>query len=59
MVGAGAAPVLAGWRTEPADVQRAMLWLLSASPELLAERQDLVGEDAVVALEDWICSGAD
>jgi hypothetical protein len=41
-----AAPLLAGWRSEPPDVQRALLWLLSADPRLRADRQDLV--DAVL-----------
>lgn len=80
---AGAAPILEGWRTEPPNVQRALLWLLSADADIRAERQDLVDavlptrhrpaweleisgsadteeeEDAVVALEHWVHSGAD
>jgi hypothetical protein len=82
VVAAGAAPILDGWRTEPANVQRALLWLLSVDAGLRAEREDLVAavlperhrraweleiagsadseeeEDAVVALEDWVHSGA-
>ena len=45
-VAAGAAPILDGWRTEPPDVQRALLWLLSVDADLRAERQDLI--DAVL-----------
>jgi hypothetical protein len=41
-VGRRAAPIVDGWRTEPPDVQRALLWLLSVDADLRAERQDLV-----------------
>lgn len=40
----GAAPLLDGWRSEPPDLQRALLWLLSVFPDLRADHEDLVGE---------------
>ena len=45
-VAAGAAPILDGWRSEPPDVQRALLWLLSVDADPRGERQDLI--DAVL-----------
>lgn len=41
---AGAASMLDSWRSEPPDVRRALLWLLSVHTDLRAEHQDLVDE---------------
>jgi hypothetical protein len=35
---AGVGPTLLGWRSEPPDVQRALLWLLSVSADLRAQQ---------------------
>jgi hypothetical protein len=45
MLAAGAAPMLERWRSEPPDVQRALLWLLSALPDLRADHEDLIEEN--------------
>ena len=44
MLTAGTAPMLDGWRSEPPDVQRALLWLLSVLPDLRTDHEDLVDE---------------
>lgn len=44
MLAAGLAPILSGWRNEPPDVQRALIWLLSVGGELRGQHQDLVDE---------------
>jgi hypothetical protein len=44
ILAAGAAPILSGWRREPPDVQRALLWMLSVNAELRADYEDLVDE---------------
>lgn len=36
--------LLAGWRSEPAEVRRALLWLLSAAPDLHDQFGNLVAE---------------
>jgi hypothetical protein len=41
---AGAEPLLAGWRDEPASVQRELLWLLSVLPGLHSRHAPLVAE---------------
>ena len=41
---AGSAPLVAGWREEPPDVQRALLWLVTVLPEVRAEHPALVDE---------------
>jgi hypothetical protein len=40
----GAAGLLGGWRDEPDDVRRALLWLLSVLPELRAQHDVLITE---------------
>ena len=44
MLAASATPLLEGWRGQPPDVRRALLWLLSALPDLRATHEDLVEE---------------
>ena len=44
LLAAGTAPMLDGWRSEPSDVQRALLWLLTVHADLRAWHQDLVEE---------------
>ncbi|HEV3001412.1 MAG TPA: hypothetical protein VGW75_11785 [Solirubrobacteraceae bacterium] len=41
---AGSARLLERWRSEPDDVQRALLWLLSVLPDLRAQHGDLIRE---------------
>ena len=38
----GAAELLDGWRDEPDDVRRALLWLLSVLPDLRAQHETLI-----------------
>jgi len=44
LLDAGAEPLLRRWRTEPAPVQRELLWLLSVLPALRARYEPLVAE---------------
>ncbi len=48
---AGAEQLLRRWRSEPETVQRALLWLLSALPELRIEHEELVRELLPAPLE--------
>jgi hypothetical protein len=45
MLATGAAPLLEGWRSEPPDVQRAMLWLLAVLPDLRSDHEDFIVEN--------------
>ena len=52
--------LVGGWRDEPPEIQRVLLWILSVDPELRARHQDLV--DAILPAEHraaWALAIAD